>query len=99
MKTICKQSIVMSIILLLVGVSVSSATTNVVKQSLINDNQPPNPPDIDDPFEPEVGVTYTYRFISEDPEGDNVSYYVEWGDDSSDGWTSYIPSGQPVEIL
>jgi hypothetical protein len=98
MKTISKQSIVISIILLLIGVSVSSATTNVVKQSLIKDNQPPNPPDIIGPTMIPVGKDITLSFYAIDPDGDNVSYYVEWGDGTSDGWTSYVPSGQPVDI-
>jgi hypothetical protein len=26
-----------------------------------------------------VGVEYTYTFVATDPEGDNVSYCIDWG--------------------
>jgi len=93
MKTICKKSIVISIILLLIGVSVSSAYSNVVTKSLITENQPPNPPMIMGQIEIQVGVNYQFSFTSTDPEGDNISFYIEWGDGTSDGWTDYSPSG------
>jgi hypothetical protein len=99
MKTIYKQTLVISIILLLVGVSVSSATTNVVKQSLIDDNQPPNPPEIN-PGPPELYVheLRVVVFNSVDPDGDNISYFVEWGDGNNTGWTDYYLSGHDAEL-
>jgi hypothetical protein len=51
---------------------------------------------IDGPTSPKVGEEYTWTFCSEDPDGDNVSYYVEWGDGNSSGWSYYVESGQPM---
>ena len=45
---------------------------------------------------PKVGEEYEYSFWTEDPDGDNISYYVEWGDGKSDGWSYYIESGHPI---
>jgi len=98
MNNIFYKTLAISIILLLIGVSVSSATTNVVKQSLINDNQPPTPPDICGPSEIPVGEYVTFSFNSVDPDGDNVSYLIECDDGTSYGWTDYIPSGQDIEV-
>ena len=37
---------------------------------------------------------YQYSFISTDPEQDEISYYIDWGDNTNTGWTKTIPSGQ-----
>ena len=44
--------------------------------------------------QPDVG--YTFCFESDDPEEDDLSYYVDWGDGTNSGWTSFYPSGQEV---
>ena len=59
-------------------------------------NHPPNPPMIDGPTSPKVGEEYTWTFWTEDPDGDNVSYYVEWGDGNNTGWSYYVESGQEI---
>ena len=56
-------------------------------------NHPPNAPDICGPIQFRVGEYVPFTFNAVDPNGDNVSYYIEWGDGTSDGWTSYQPSG------
>ncbi len=94
MKNICKKTITFSIILLLIGVSVSSAYSNIKSKGLKDNNHPPNPPRIIGEPIPKVGCEYEYCFITTDPEGQNVSYYVEWGDGTSDGWSFYYPSGE-----
>jgi hypothetical protein len=49
---------------------------------------------------PEVGKTeesYTYILSSIDPEGDDVRYYVDWGD-GTEGWTDFFRSGEKINI-
>jgi hypothetical protein len=58
-------------------------------------NDPPSPPDIDGPIKGEAGIRYPYTFVSTDPEGDEVSYYIEWGDGNTTSWTMMQPSGEP----
>jgi hypothetical protein len=56
-----------------------------------------------EPCEPEINgqgsgkpeTTYTYEFISTDPDGDKVSYFIKWDDGSTTGWTDFQASGPP----
>jgi hypothetical protein len=60
------------------------------------ENQPPSTPTITGPNSGKPGTSYTYTFTTGlDPDGDEVSYYIEWGDNSTSGWTGFIPSGPP----
>jgi parallel beta-helix repeat protein len=61
-------------------------------------NFPPSKPNIYGPLLGKPGVEYDYSFNSTDPEGDDVSYYIEWGDETSTGWTDYFPSGDWIWI-
>ena len=61
-------------------------------------NLPPSRPSINGPQGGKPGITYTFNFNAIDPDGDNVSYYVEWGDGESDGWTPYRWSGTNVPL-
>ena len=59
-------------------------------------NHPPDAPTIRDETHPEVGVSYAYTFVTEDPDGDNVSYYIEWGDGNYEDWFGPFESGKEV---
>ena len=62
----------------------------------IIDNHPPGEPEICGQTRPIVGVEYEYTFNATDPDGDDVSYYIDWGDDTSTGWIGPFPSGVPI---
>ena len=32
--------------------------------------------------------------VATDPDGDNVLYYIDWGDGTNSGWLGPYPSGQ-----
>jgi len=34
-----------------------------------------------------------YNFTSTDPDGDQVSYFIDWGDDTTSNWMGPYPSG------
>ena len=95
-----KKTLVIGVILLFLGVGfqpalakdVSIGSSRVIS-NLIMENHPPNPPEIDGPVCVKPGLTFEYTFNAVDPDGDNVSYFVEWGDGTSDGWAYYFPSG------
>jgi hypothetical protein len=55
----------------------------------------PDIPTINGPTSGKVHTTYSYSFIVNDPDGDDVSYYVKWGDGDIVDWTSYQASGPP----
>lgn len=64
-----------------------------------SENQPPNPPTIDGPASGKKGVSYNYNFVTVDPEGDDVYYWINWSDGSpATEWIGPYPSGQLVII-
>lgn len=58
-------------------------------------NKRPNPPTITGQTNGNAGTPYTYTFTSTDPNGDQVSYYVDWGDNTNTGWFGPFASGTP----
>jgi len=62
---------------------------------IIVENEPPNTPTIDGPTSGKAGTSYPYTFTSTDPDGDQVSYYIKWGDGSVTDWTAFQASGPP----
>jgi hypothetical protein len=55
-------------------------------------NLPPSPPTIDGPTSGNVGESYSYDFtVCVDPDGDDMTYYVEWGDGGVD--EGFVASG------
>jgi hypothetical protein len=59
-------------------------------------NQPPNKPTISGPSSGKVNEEYNYSFVSTDVDGDEISYYIEWGEGTNSGWTRTLPSGEPL---
>lgn len=60
------------------------------------DNNPPNEPEIIGPSGMPPG-TYNYIFKSIDPDGDDVKYYIDWGDGNSEE-TIFKKSGEDVSV-
>jgi len=56
-------------------------------------NQPPEPPTISGEIKVKPGTSNTYTFTSTDPEDDQVSYYIKWGDGDTTDWTPFQASG------
>jgi outer membrane protein assembly factor BamB len=61
----------------------------------INDD-PPDKPSISGLTSGGIKTEYTYTAETSDPDGDDVSYFFDWGDGSSSGWTEFVPSGTSV---
>jgi hypothetical protein len=61
-------------------------------------NNPPEKPTIDGPTSGKPGTAYTYTFCTTDPDGDDVSYYVDWGDGTTTDWTTPSASGVNVTV-
>jgi len=63
------------------------------------DNKPPEAPTIEGPSKGKPGIKYDFTFYAEDlDDDDDVSYYIEWGDGTTTGWTDYFESGQPADF-
>ena len=60
-------------------------------------NQPPVSPTITGPVNGKKGQSYPYTFVSIDPAGNNVSFYIDWDDDTNTGWIGPYASG--IEIV
>ena len=63
------------------------------------DNSPPDAPIIEGPTSCRVGIEYDWTFLSTDPDGDNITYYVDWGDEC--GGAEYhgpYPSGEEITL-
>ena len=61
------------------------------------DNQPPSAPVIEGQKTGFPFVAYSFKFTSIDPDGDEVSYYIEWGDGKITDWTAFRPSGDSYD--
>ena len=62
------------------------------------ENQPPDEPTITGPTEGDPGVEYNFTFETTDPEGDDVYYYIDWGDGDTEGWLGPYASDEEVTV-
>ncbi len=69
--------------------------------SIINnealENNPPEKPSINGPSTGNKDTEYEYTFSTSDPDGDDVFYYIDWGDNSSNEWLGSFKSGEEVK--
>lgn len=61
-------------------------------------NAPPDAPDINGPNSGDAEKEYEFSFVSEDPEGNSLLYYIKWGDDTIDDWFGPFESGEKVNV-
>jgi hypothetical protein len=59
-------------------------------------NQPPNTPNISGPTTGTVGEEYSYTFVTTDPDGENVFYWIDWGDNNNTGWIGPYNSDEEI---
>jgi len=57
---------------------------------------PPSPPTITGPAKGKVGVATEYNFTTIDPDGDQVYYYIDWGDHTNSSWIGPYVSGDEI---
>jgi CubicO group peptidase (beta-lactamase class C family) len=60
------------------------------------ENLPPDIPIIIGPSSGKTRKSYDYVFDTTDPDDQNVSYYVDWGDNSITNWTEFVTSGTGI---
>ncbi len=60
----------------------------------VESNSPPDAPSISGETNGKVGVEYEFRLQAFDPDNNPVSFYIEWGDGSTTGWTIERASGE-----
>ena len=59
-------------------------------------NTKPNKPTISGETKGGIKTNYNYTFNAVDPDGFNLSYFVDWGDDTTTGWTTFEDSSVDV---
>jgi hypothetical protein len=57
-------------------------------------DEPPNIPILNGPDNGEVGVNYTYSFSATDPEQHDISYKINWGDNTITDWMGLYNSDE-----
>ena len=63
--------------------------------SFLVNNLPPDKPNIDGKIDGKTGELYEYIFSAIDPDGDDVSYFIKWGDGNITNWTTFQDTGTP----
>ena len=91
-----KKLLIFGIIVLFIGLAFIPSF-NAVSISK-KDNNAPSKPTIAGPNGGRPGIMYTFNFNAVDPDGDNVSYFIKWGDGTTSGWTPYTWSGTNMPI-
>ncbi len=61
-------------------------------------SQAPSAPIITGPSNGTAGTLYTYNFTSADPDGDDVYYWVDWGDKTNTTWLGPHASGTDLKL-
>jgi hypothetical protein len=61
-------------------------------------NNPPYAPLIEGIVNGKAGDSLNYTIVTTDPDGDEVSYFVDWGDNFTGGWTRLLPSGEYYNV-
>jgi hypothetical protein len=61
-------------------------------------NTKPNAPTITGDTSGKIKQPHTYNLTATDPDGFNVSYFVDWGDNTTTDWTTFTPSGVTIQL-
>jgi outer membrane protein assembly factor BamB len=75
----------------------NSSYTYLYALELIN-NSSPSTPSIDGTTSGKIKQNYEYTIASTDPENNNISYYVTWGDGTNSGWLGPFTSGEEQTV-
>jgi hypothetical protein len=80
----------------IVWVDTRDADKEIYYAALAGANNPPTAPSIDGAVKIKPNVDTEYTVVSTDPDGDDIAYYIDWGDGTNTGWTTTSPSGVEV---
>jgi hypothetical protein len=61
-------------------------------------SNPPDAPTITGPTNGVSWIEYEYNFTTTDPDGEDIYYYIEWGDDTNSGWIGPYESGEEITV-
>ena len=64
----------------------------------ISEFQSPSIPLINGPISGKIRVKYTFFISTVDPDNDDVYYYIDWGDNTSNFWLGPYDSGEEISV-
>jgi hypothetical protein len=64
--------------------------------AVIIENNPPDIPQINGPTSGVPGNTYSYSFVTIDPDDDDIFYEIDWGDGQVDSWAGPYMSNEVI---
>ncbi len=64
-----------------------------------SNNDPPETPTISGPSNGGIDTPLTFTFNSVDPDGDDIEYYIKWGDGYIENWDGPYASGMDVSLI
>lgn len=68
------------------------------KEYIYKFNSPPCAPNIDGPLSGNPKVEYTYTFVATDLDGDDIIYWIDWGDQTYEWWIGPYNSGEEISV-
>jgi len=75
-----------------------ASTTGPIWSFTTSSNIPPSEPNISGPASGNPGEDIEYTFVATDPNSDELQYYIQWGDGTTQDWTSPYASGEEVKL-
>ena len=73
-----------------------ASTTGPIWNFTTTSNNPPSEPNISGPASGDPNEDIEYTFVSTDPNSDQIQYYIQWGDGTTQDWTTLYSSGEDV---
>ena len=80
------------------AIEATEITLREVIKYLMNFNFPPDAPTITGEKEGKIGEDSNFTFSAEDPEKDEIEYYIDWGDKSNTGWLGPYASSEEIVL-
>ena len=62
-------------------------------------NNPPNKPTINGKINGKTSTDYEYKYVSTDPDGDNIIYRINWGDETEEVWIGPYTPGEEASFI
>ncbi len=63
---------------------------------ITGNNTPPDIPEINGTTQGKPHIEYNYTLLSIDPDGNDVYYFIDWGDQTNSSWIGPYPSGEQI---
>ena len=76
----------------------SNISTDTTWAWIQQTNTPPNSPTITGPSKGKPGIPYNYTFVTSDPDGTSIWYYIQWGDGTNSGWIGPYSSNDALIV-